>query len=256
MRSSSHDDHLRRAFDDQAAAFERAPVQTDAEALARLVGFARLDSGSRLLDAGCGPGLVAQAFLEADPRSDVTGVDLSAQMIERARNRCERFGARARFLCGSLHDLDLAPGFDAVVSRYVLHHVADPVAFVSRQVSLLRSGGVLLLSDHTTDPDSARAAWHQQAERQRDQTHTANLTAGQIVDLLARCGLEAIEAVEEPFRLDFDEWFDRGTPALGKNQARAFIEEGPGARGFAPCLTGDGRLTLTCWRTLARGVRS
>jgi ubiquinone/menaquinone biosynthesis C-methylase UbiE len=247
-----HDDALRHAFDGQAAQFERAPVQTDAAALARLVRFARLAPGSKILDAGCGPGLVAEAFLEAG--CDVTGVDLSLQMIERARTRCARFGARARFVQASLHELESGRVFDAAVSRYVLHHVPDPVAFIGAQVARIRPGGNLILSDHTTDPDPARADWHRTMERLRDRTHTRNLTAGQILDLLAACGLTGIEAVEEPFVLDFDEWFDRGTPAGLKADVRAQIEAGPGARGFHPRAGEDGRLTLDCWRTLVRGT--
>ena len=166
---SAHDEALRRAFDGQAARFEQAPVQTAAAALARLVRFAHLGSGSRILDAGCGPGLVAEAFLEAG--HDVTGIDLSAEMVERAARRCARFAPRFRFAHGSLHALEAAVApFDAAVSRYVLHHVLDPSAFVAAQVARLRPGGTLLLCDHTADPDPTRAGWHQAIERLRDET--------------------------------------------------------------------------------------
>src|SRR4051812_11349050 len=111
---SDHDRALATAFDGQAARFERAPVQSDPAALAALVRFAGLAPGSEVLDAGCGPGLVAEAFLEAGHR--VSGVDLSAEMVERARRRCARFGDRARFAQASI--FDAAPGgpFDATVS--------------------------------------------------------------------------------------------------------------------------------------------
>src|SRR5438309_6423363 len=94
---------LAEAFDGQAARFERAPVQTDPVALARMVEFARLQADSRVLDAGCGPGLVAEAFLAAGHR--VHGVDLAGEMVRRARERCVRFGARARFEQGSVSGL-------------------------------------------------------------------------------------------------------------------------------------------------------
>src|SRR4051794_30688475 len=60
-----HDRDLAKAFDGQAAQFERAPVQADKSALGRLVAFAALPPGARVADAGCGPGLVAEAFLAA-----------------------------------------------------------------------------------------------------------------------------------------------------------------------------------------------
>ena len=119
---------LAEAFDGQAARFERAPVQTDPVALGRVVEFARLQPDSRVLDAGCGPGLVAEALLAAGHR--VHGVDLAGEMVRRARERCARFGDRARFEQGSVSVLALQEPFDAAVSRFVVHHAPDPVAFI------------------------------------------------------------------------------------------------------------------------------
>jgi SAM-dependent methyltransferase len=250
---SDHEEELARAFDDQAARFERAPVQSDPEALGRLVQFAALPPGSAVLDAGCGPGLVADALLRAGHR--VVGVDLSAEMIDRARRRCAANGERARFERMSVFDPALAGPFDAAVSRYVLHHVADPLAFVRRQVELLRPGGVLVLSDHTTDPDPERAGQHQEIERLRDRTHTRNLPPGELVDLLARADLEGVRMVEEPFALDFDEWFGRGSPTETRPAVRTRLLAGPQARGFRAAARPDGSVRIDCWRALVRGIK-
>ena len=95
----------------------------------------------------------------------VVGVDLSREMIERARKRCAAHGDRATFLQVSVFDrqLDALGPFDGAISRYVLHHVVDPSAFVARQVELLRPGGVLVVCDHLTDPDPDRAEHHRHA---------------------------------------------------------------------------------------------
>ena len=246
-----HDRDLSRAFDAQAARFERSPVQSDPAALARLVAFAALPPGAAVLDAGCGPGLVAEAFLAAGHA--VHGVDLSAEMVRRARVRCARFGDRARFDEGSVLALRAGP-FDAAISRFVVHHVGDPLAFVRAQVERLRPGGAVVVSDHTTDPDPAAARWHQEIERARDRTHAGNLSPGGLVDLLARAGLERVALQEEPFELDLDEWFDRGSPAQPKDRVRELVLAGR-ARGFEPVPRADGGVTLRCWRALVRGVR-
>lgn len=249
---ADHDRDLQRAFDRQAALFERSPVASDAAALERLVAFADLPAGSRVLDAGCGPGLVAEAFLRAGHR--VTGVDLSEEMVGRARARCAAYGDRARFERQSLHD-PLEGPFDAAVSRLVLHHLLDPAAFVRRQAELLGPGGVLLAADILADPDPARRRWQDEVERARDRTHVRTLTPGEILDLLAGAGLGAIRAAEEPFSNDFDEWFDRGSPVRAKEEVRALLLAGPGARGFAPA-PGPGRaVRIDGWRILARGTR-
>jgi len=246
------DQVLADAFDRQAEGFERAPLQRDAGALARLVAFAALPAGSRVLDAGCGPGIVAEAFLEAGHY--VQGVDLSAEMVRRARQRCARFGDRARFAQGSALGLASEVPFDAAISRLVVHHVPDPAAFVAAQVERVRAGGVVVVCDHTADPDPAVARWHDDVERARDLSHARSLTPGELVDLLARAGLVSLRLEEDWHVLDFDEWFDRGVPALPKDQVRARLLAGR-ARGFAPTARPDGGITITGSWAFLRGVK-
>ena len=246
------DARLAAAFDDQAARFERAPVQTDPGALARLVAFADFPPDSRILDVGCGPGLVSLALLQAGFR--VHGIDLSKEMVARARLRCELFDDRGRFEQGSIDSKAKSAFYDGTISRYVLHHVDDPLTFLTNQVRLIRPGGVLVLSDHTTDPHPDRAAEHAELESLRDHSHTRNLTLGGIVDLCAVVGLESIRAVEEAFTLDFDEWFDRGTPTRPKAEVRDRLVALPPSRGLRVEVTPDGHLTMHCWRAIVRGV--
>lgn len=250
---SEHDRNLAAAFDGQAAEFERAPVQSNPATLARLVQMADMPAGGRVLDAGCGPGLVSEALLRAGCR--VHGVDLSAEMIARARQRCAPHGERASFEQKSLFDPSLTGPFDGAISRFVLHHTPDPIAFLRRQVELLRPGGIVTACDHTTDPDDARADWHQRIERGRDHTHTRNPTPGQLLDWMAAAGLSDLRLVEEPLVLDFDEWFDRGTPAEDKQTVRRLLLSGNSARGFHPRLQDDGRVRIEGWLALVRGVK-
>ena len=60
--------------------------------------------------------------------------------------------------------------------------------------------------------------------------------------------------VEEDLQIDFDEWFDRGTPALPKAEVRAKLLAGQ-ARGFDPLPRADGGITIRCVRALVRGVK-
>ncbi|HEY3595506.1 MAG TPA: class I SAM-dependent methyltransferase [Polyangiaceae bacterium] len=245
-----HDRDLAAAFDGQAAKFERATVQNDPAALERLVAFAALPQDSLIADAGCGPGLVSAAFLANGHR--LRGFDLSAEMVARAQARNASYGDRAVFRQRSI--FDVSERFDAGVSRFVIHHIQDSLGFIRHQSSLLGPGGILVACDHTTDPDPAKARWHQDIERRRDRTHTRNLTAGQIVDAFAAAGLRDIALREEPFSLDFDEWFDRGTPTDPKAVVRSLISS-HSARGFAPTSLPDGRVRIDCFRVLVRGSK-
>ncbi len=250
---SDHDSELARAFDSQAPKFEVAPVQSDPVAIAELVRLADLALNSLVLDAGCGPGLVSKGLLDAGHR--VVGVDLSREMIERARKRCADHGARARLEQGSVFDpsLDALGPFDAALSRYVLHHVEAPKAFLARQMELLRPGGILVVCDHVTDPDPAAAAHHAWLEVARDKTHTRNLSGGELVDLFAGLGLKLIRYIEESFTLDFDEWFDRGTPAESKAAVRTRLLAGPVIRTFRASVRDDGSIQIDGVRAIVRG---
>ncbi len=248
----ANDTELAKAFDQQAARFERAPVQADPAALARLVAFAALPPDSLVLDAGCGPGLVAEAFLQAGHR--VQGVDLSGEMIRRARERCARFGDRAGFEQVSLFEMRPRAPFGAAVSRFVLHHAPDATGFLRAQARQVRPGGVVVASDHASDPDPIAARWHHEIECARDKTHSRNLTSGELVDALGSAGLTRVQLVEEELELDFDEWFDRGTPALPKAEVRAKLLAGR-SRGFDPLPRADKGITIRCVRALVRGVK-
>lgn len=247
-----HDQALSQAFDGQAPLFERSPVAADGAALARLVAFSALPADSHVLDAGCGPGLVAEAFLEAGHR--VTGVDLSAEMVARARARCARFGDRARFAQQRLDAVPPGAAFDGAVSRFVLHHVQDPLAFLAAQVARVRPGGAVVASDHVGDPNPVCAAWHGRIEIDRDRTHVRNLTPGELVDAFVRVGLANVRLAEEPLELDFDEWFHRGTPRAPKEEVRRLLLAGT-ARGFQPAPRPDGGITIRLVRALVRGER-
>ena len=153
----------------------------------------RAPAGWLVLDAGCGPGLVAAALLAAGLR--VVGVDLSGEMIERARMRCAGVrAARARFVQASLFDAVAALGpFDgAILALSCCTTCSTRRPSSARQVELLRPGGVLVVCDHLTDTDPDRADHHERLERARDRSHTRSLTGGRIVDLFAAAGLSEI----------------------------------------------------------------
>jgi 2-polyprenyl-3-methyl-5-hydroxy-6-metoxy-1,4-benzoquinol methylase len=99
----------------------------------------------RLLDAGCGPGWPLEEFARSGFHA--VGVDASATAVEEARSR----GLDARRL-----DLERDPlksilesgaeGFDAVVALEVLEHLADPLAAIDELGSVLKPGGLLVVS--------------------------------------------------------------------------------------------------------------
>ena len=100
-------------------------------------------SGRRILDAGCGSGPLAAALRDAG--ATITGLDVSAAMVDLARRR---LGHDA-----DLHVADLgAPlpfpdaEFDDVVASLVLHYLEDWTGPLSELHRVLKPGGRLILS--------------------------------------------------------------------------------------------------------------
>lgn len=104
-----------------------------------------LSSGSRLLDAGCGSGQFAIAFAQGG--CDVTGVDLSATMIDRARLNASSAGVHIEFAVGPLAPLALSDDdYDAIFCRMALHLTPAPFAVLGEFRRVLRDGGRLYAS--------------------------------------------------------------------------------------------------------------
>ena len=108
-------------------------------------------SGSRLLDLATGTGSVALEF--ARTGCVVTGIDLSAPMIEQAREKARTSRLSVQFLVRDLADFDLPPEFDHAVCLYdSLNYILDPdllkQAFANIRRSL-RDDGIFIFDVNT-----------------------------------------------------------------------------------------------------------
>ena len=106
-----------------------------------------------VLDVGCGPGTVT-AYL-AERGIEVTGVDLSPRMIDRAR----RLHPQCTFTVGSATDLDVRPAsLGGILGWWSLfnlpRHVLPPV--LASFAAALRPGGQLIIATHVGDNDVER----------------------------------------------------------------------------------------------------
>jgi len=121
--------------------------------------------GARVLEVGCGPGLLSTRLARAHGL-DVTGMDLDPAMIERARANASREddGPRPAFSVGDVSSLAFPDGsFDLVVSTLSMHHWADPGAGLAEIARVLRPGARALIWDlrpglipfHADVPDPA-----------------------------------------------------------------------------------------------------
>jgi 2-polyprenyl-6-hydroxyphenyl methylase/3-demethylubiquinone-9 3-methyltransferase len=103
-------------------------------------------AGARVLDVGCGGGLLAESLARAG--AAVTGIDLAPGMIEVARLHAAESGLHIDYrVCAASALLAEAPqAFALITCMEVLEHVPEPAALVSTLAQLLKPGGTLVLS--------------------------------------------------------------------------------------------------------------
>lgn len=97
--------------------------------------------GLRLLDVGCGGGLLSEPL--ARMGFAVTGIDAGDKNIQVARIHAEKSGAAVEYLVGGPEDVG-AQGYDVVMSMEVIEHVPEPDRFVALAAAALKPGGVFL----------------------------------------------------------------------------------------------------------------
>lgn len=113
----------------------------------RLVGgtafLPRLRPGLAVLDVGCGIGMVACGIGAKIAPGRVLGIDRHLAQLAAARRRAGREGLRnVSFRIGKAESLDLPDAsFDLVVCRFLLEHVADPLAVLDEMKRVTRPGG-------------------------------------------------------------------------------------------------------------------
>ena len=103
-------------------------------------------AGSRVLDVGCGGGLLSEALTRAGAR--VTGIDLAPGMIEVARLHAAESQLDIEYRGTEAEELarTAAESFDIVTCMEMLEHVPAPAAMTATLARLLRPGGALFVS--------------------------------------------------------------------------------------------------------------
>jgi 2-polyprenyl-6-hydroxyphenyl methylase/3-demethylubiquinone-9 3-methyltransferase len=110
-------------------------------------------AGLRLLDIGCGGGLICEPMCRLG--AQVTGIDASARNIAVAALPADKSGLAIDYRATTAEDLlgEAAP-YDVVLALEVVEHVADVPGFVACCAGLVRPGGIMVWSTISRTPKS------------------------------------------------------------------------------------------------------
>jgi SAM-dependent methyltransferase len=169
-----------------------APARRLRLALAEGAVAAELGGASRLrvLDAGCGDGLLSLAMAKRHPTWALVGVDLRDDLLEGARKRAAARGlANARFLPGNLEQPLPERHRDAVTAVECLSEIPDDRQALRMMREALRPGGLLVVQVPERDwqpvlPGSP-GTWREQVRQ--------GYTAEQLQALLEEAGFAEVE---------------------------------------------------------------
>ncbi len=147
------------------------------------------------LDIGCGPGHIPLQLVTEYPVVDVVALDLSKHMLLVAlehQKKCEN-GDQVEFVLADAKGIGAEDHtFDSVFSNSILHHIPDPIDFLSEAWRVLKPGGMLLVRDLFRPESEQRARELVEMYAGAEQQHAKDLFYASLCAALRPDELDAI----------------------------------------------------------------
>ena len=153
--------------------------------------------GLRLLDIGCGGGLLSEPMARLG--ADVVGADAAPRNIPVAKLHAEQSGLAIDYRNTTAEALAAAgETFDVVLNMEVVEHVADPLAYLTACRNLLKPGGLMVCSTLNRNPKSfamaiVGAEWIMRWLPKGTHDWTKFITPDELYDLIRKAGLDPVD---------------------------------------------------------------
>jgi SAM-dependent methyltransferase len=245
-----------------ADAYDRFMGRYSARLSAAFADLAGISSGQRVLDVGCGPGVLTSELVARAGSDAVTAVDPSEPFVAAVEARNPGVDVRLAVA----EDLPFADGsFDAALAQLVVHFMTDPLRGLAEMRRVTRRDGVVAACvwDHGGGRGPLSPLWEAVREIEpsaHGESRLAGANAGDLTRLLAATGLRDVEEgalevhVEHP---TFEEWWEPFS--LGVGPAGAYVaglDADARARLGQRCRArlGDGPFAVAARAWACRGV--
>ena len=127
------------------------------------------ESGEPALDVACGTGRLLLDYMQED--IDIDGVDISPEMIAKAREKADQLGLKPNLYVQAMQKLDLPRRYQTIIvpSSSFLHLINDSDIHeaLKRFYEHLNPGGVLAMSLRVMDPNPVEVDWEIDSEAVR-----------------------------------------------------------------------------------------
>ncbi|QDL91903.1 bifunctional 2-polyprenyl-6-hydroxyphenol methylase/3-demethylubiquinol 3-O-methyltransferase UbiG [Paroceanicella profunda] len=153
--------------------------------------------GLRLLDIGCGGGLLCEPMARLG--ATVTGVDAAPRNIPVAEIHAAQSGLEIDYRTGTAEEMAAAGAqFDVVLNMEVVEHVADPQAYLDACAALLRPGGMMICSTINRNPKSfamaiVGAEWVMRWLPKGTHEWHRFITPDELFALISKAGLQPVD---------------------------------------------------------------
>lgn len=190
--ATKHNQTIVEQFSRQAIPFSELPGHS--QSMQILIELSGVSESDDVLDIACGPGLVACEF--APHARHVTGVDITQQMIEQAKERQkEKQLSNLSWQVGNVLPLPFPDAhFSIVLTRYSFHHFLMPAAVLAEMLRVCKPGGKVMVVDVVQQPEKAEA--YDQLEKLRDPSHVHALTFPEMAAIVEASGLSNIKTAQ------------------------------------------------------------
>lgn len=207
------------------ADYERFMGRWSARLAPKLIDFAGVRDGQRILDVGSGTGSLSHALVNRGGTTDVVGVDPVEAYVSFARQAVPH--PRARFEAGAAESLPFGDeSFDVTLSLLVLQDLADPDRAVREMARVTRRGGTVAACQWDFQAgipmfallrQAAEAVAPQAVARRRAEEGPINPTSRTDLERLwVNCGLSAVRTSTLELSMEFDSFDDFWLPLLGE----------------------------------------